>query len=155
MKALESTVPADRIERTILLVWSLKPIDHRTPIDRRRVRRTEITDCDFALGEFARNQAYVAWRSRSQSVMLKPRQNLKYLPLALTERGTIMAAKVLNSPQAVQNESGRVVGAALRSCAPKHRFPSWAEGMPAVRIGQPERTTRWAGGRPSEARYAG
>ena len=42
------------------------------------------------------------WRSRSQFVTFKRGANLKYLPYAFTEHGTIMAANVLNSPQAVQ-----------------------------------------------------
>ncbi len=33
---------------------------------------------------------------------LKRGQNIKYLPFAFTEHGTIMAANVLNSPRAVQ-----------------------------------------------------
>lgn len=40
--------------------------------------------------------------SRSQSVTLKRGQNVKYLPHAFTEHGAIMAATVLNSPQAVE-----------------------------------------------------
>lgn len=40
--------------------------------------------------------------SRSQSVILKRGQNIKYLPYAFTEHGAIMAANVLNSPRAVQ-----------------------------------------------------
>ena len=43
-----------------------------------------------------------AQRSRSQSVILKRGQNIKYLPYAFTEHGAIMAANVLNSKQAVQ-----------------------------------------------------
>lgn len=38
---------------------------------------------------------------RSQIVTLKPGQHQKYLPYAFTEHGAIMAANVLNSPQAV------------------------------------------------------
>jgi len=41
-------------------------------------------------------------RSRSQTVTLKRGANFKYLPFAFTEHGAIMAATVLNSPQAVQ-----------------------------------------------------
>jgi len=41
-------------------------------------------------------------RSRSQMVILKRGGNLEYAPLAFTEHGAIMAASVLNSPQAVQ-----------------------------------------------------
>ena len=40
-------------------------------------------------------------RSRSQIATLKRGQNIKYLPYAFTEHGTIMAANVLNSPRAV------------------------------------------------------
>jgi hypothetical protein len=35
-------------------------------------------------------------------VILKRGQNVKYAPLAFTEHGAVMAANVLNSPQAVQ-----------------------------------------------------
>lgn len=41
-------------------------------------------------------------RSRSQSVILKRGENIKYLPWAFTEHGAIMAAAVLNSPRAVE-----------------------------------------------------
>jgi len=41
-------------------------------------------------------------RLRSQAVILKRGQHLKYLPFILTEHGAIMAATVLNSPHAVQ-----------------------------------------------------
>jgi hypothetical protein len=43
------------------------------------------------------------WRSlRLQNATLKRGQHRKYLPYAFTEHGAIMAATVLNSPQAVQ-----------------------------------------------------
>jgi ORF6N domain len=41
-------------------------------------------------------------RSRSQIAILRRGKNIKYLPYAFTEHGTIMAANVLNSPQAVR-----------------------------------------------------
>ena len=41
-------------------------------------------------------------RSRSQIAILKRGENIKYLPFAFTEHGAIMAANVLNSPQAVR-----------------------------------------------------
>ena len=40
-------------------------------------------------------------RSRSQNATLKRGQNIKYLPRVFTEHGALMAANVLNSPQAV------------------------------------------------------
>ena len=43
------------------------------------------------------------WASlRSQNATLKRGQHRKYMPYAFTEHGAIMAATVLNSPQAVQ-----------------------------------------------------
>lgn len=45
----------------------------------------------------------VEWSSlRFQNATLKRGQHRKYLPYAFTEHGAIMAATVLNSPQAVQ-----------------------------------------------------
>lgn len=41
-------------------------------------------------------------RSRSQFATLKRGKNIKYLPYAFTEHGEIMAANVLNSPEAVR-----------------------------------------------------
>jgi len=41
-------------------------------------------------------------RSRSQTVTLKRGANVKHAPYAFTEHGAIMAANILNSPQAVQ-----------------------------------------------------
>ena len=57
------------------------------------------TDFMFRLNKTeAENEA----GSRSQSVTLKRGGNVKYLPHAFTEHGAIMAANVLNSPQAVR-----------------------------------------------------
>lgn len=41
-------------------------------------------------------------RSRSQSVILKRGQNIKYLPYAFTEQGVAMLSSVLRSPRAVE-----------------------------------------------------
>jgi len=46
-------------------------------------------------------EAEAVLHSRSQFVTLKRGQNIKYLPHAFTEHGAIMAATVLNSPEAV------------------------------------------------------
>ncbi|MCG6534155.1 MAG: ORF6N domain-containing protein [Syntrophales bacterium LBB04] len=56
---------------------------------------------DFAF-QLTREEAKVASRLRSQFVTLKRGQHLKYLPHVFTEHGAIMAATVLNSPEAVQ-----------------------------------------------------
>lgn len=39
---------------------------------------------------------------RSQSVILKRGEHIKFRPLAFTEHGAVMAANALNSPRAVQ-----------------------------------------------------
>ena len=71
-------------------------------------------------------------RLRSQSVILKRGQHLKYLPLAFTEHGAIMAATVLNSPRAV-HMSIFVVRAFLR-------LREWVSGQAelSTRLGQLE-----------------
>ena len=49
-----------------------------------------------------RDEAETLSRSRSQSVILKRGQNIKFLPHAFTEHGALMAATVLNSSRAVE-----------------------------------------------------
>lgn len=49
-----------------------------------------------------REEAETVMRSRSQIATLKRGQNVKFLPYAFTENGAVMAANVLNSPQAVR-----------------------------------------------------
>ncbi len=51
--------------------------------------------------ELTTEEAEAVRRSRSQNVTLKRGQNIKYLPRVFTEHGALMAANVLNSPQAV------------------------------------------------------
>jgi hypothetical protein len=55
---------------------------------------------DF-LFQLTRGEAEEIQRSRSQIATLKRGQNIKHLPSVFTEHGAIMAATVLNSPQAV------------------------------------------------------
>jgi len=55
---------------------------------------------DFCF-RLSREEAEDVQCSRSQIVTLKRGQNVKYLPCAFTEHGAIMAATVLNSPEAV------------------------------------------------------
>jgi hypothetical protein len=45
-------------------------------------------------------EAEAVFRSRSQFVTLKRGQNIKYLPMAFTEHGALMAANILNSLRA-------------------------------------------------------
>ena len=64
-------------------------------------RNSEKFPGDFMF-RLTRSEAEALSRSRSQSVMLKQGQNIKYLPYVFTEHGAIMAANVLNSPHAVR-----------------------------------------------------
>ncbi|HSB72972.1 MAG TPA: ORF6N domain-containing protein [Candidatus Methylomirabilis sp.] len=64
-------------------------------------RNAEKFPSDFMF-QLTREEARETQRLRSQIVILKRGQHLKYLPFAFTEHGAIMAANVLNSPRAVQ-----------------------------------------------------
>ena len=55
---------------------------------------------DFAF-RLTDDEALEAHRLRSQFVILKRGQHVKYAPFAFTEHGAIMAASVLNSPRAI------------------------------------------------------
>jgi len=52
--------------------------------------------------QLTKEEAEMELRSRSQFVTLKRGMNIKYRPYAFTENGAIMAANVLNSPEAVR-----------------------------------------------------
>jgi hypothetical protein len=56
---------------------------------------------DFVF-QLSAEEAKRVFLSRSQTVTLKRGHNIKYLPYALTEHGALMAANVLNSPEAVK-----------------------------------------------------
>jgi hypothetical protein len=60
----------------------------------------ELTNAEAAMLQRIRLQADTI--SRSQIVTLKHGKNVKHQPFAFTEHGAIMAANILNSPQAVQ-----------------------------------------------------
>jgi len=63
-------------------------------------RNAERFPPDFRF-QLTREEAESANCSRSQTATLKRGQNIKYLPHVFTEHGAIMAATVLNSPEAV------------------------------------------------------
>ncbi len=64
-------------------------------------RNAERFPADFMF-QLTKEEADAWQRSRSQFATLKRGSNIKYRPFAFTEHGAIMAATVLNSPQAVQ-----------------------------------------------------
>jgi ORF6N domain len=75
-------------------------------------RNQEKFPSDFMF-QLTRIEAETLIRSRSQTVILKRGQNVKYLPYVFTEHGAIMAANVLKSPHAI-NMSVFVVRAFVR-----------------------------------------
>ena len=109
MKALVSIVPADRIERTILLIRGHKVmLDadlaglYRVPtkvLNQAVKRNTERFPDDFMFQLTADEGAFL----RSQTVTSKPGrgQHRKYLPYAFTEQGVAMLSSVLRSRRAV------------------------------------------------------
>jgi len=70
-------------------------------IDQAVKRNAERFPEDFRF-PLSKTEAAEAMLSRSQVVTLKRGQNIKYLPHAFTEHGVLMAANVLNSPEAVK-----------------------------------------------------
>ncbi|MFZ4774311.1 MAG: ORF6N domain-containing protein [Terrimicrobiaceae bacterium] len=64
-------------------------------------RNVERFPADFMF-QLTLEEAEGLQRSRSQSVIMKRGQNIKYLPYAFTEHGAIMLASVLNSKRATE-----------------------------------------------------
>jgi len=78
-------------------IW--RAYEHKRELRRLLGSRTPLPE-DFCF-RLSLTEAEDVQRSRSQIVTLKRGQNIKYLPHAFTEHGAIMAAMVLNSPEAV------------------------------------------------------
>jgi hypothetical protein len=94
-----SSILTIRGQRVILAADLAKLFGVETKRLNEQVRRNrERFPSDFI---FQLTPTEVVETSRSQSATLKQGQNLKYRPYAFTEHGAIMAANVLNSPQAV------------------------------------------------------
>jgi hypothetical protein len=110
--AIEAAIHTLRGERVILDADLAKIYGVETRVLNQAVRRNrDKFPPDFLLQLNAqesralnRSQSVTgsASRSRSQIVILKQGQNIKYLPLAFTDHGAIMAANLLNSPSTVQ-----------------------------------------------------
>ena len=65
------------------------------------VRRNKVRFPSDVMFQLTVDEADARQNSRSQNATLKRGSNAKYRPYAFTEHGAIMAANVLNSPQAV------------------------------------------------------
>jgi hypothetical protein len=66
------------------------------------VRRNRERFPEDFMFQLSREETEAVRRSRSQNVILKRGQNLKYRPHAFTEQGVAMLSSVLRSPRAVQ-----------------------------------------------------
>ena len=71
-----------------------------------------------------------ARRSRSQAVMLKRGQSIKYLPLAFAGHGAIVVATLLNNPRAVQMLAARLAQLGRRVGAHDHELKTIIQASP-------------------------
>jgi len=111
MKKRAQIIPADSVESRILTIRGQKVILDSDlaaiygvtakRLNEQVKRNPKRFPPDF-LFQLTREEAETALRSRSQIATLKRGQNIKYLPYAFTENGAVMAANVLNSPEAVR-----------------------------------------------------
>jgi predicted amino acid-binding ACT domain protein len=110
LSAVEGVIHTIRGERVILDADLAKLYGVPTKVLNQAVRRNrqkfppdfllELTHAEASNLQRSRLQQDTI--SRSQIVTLKHGKNVKHLPFAFTEHGAIMAANILNSPQAVQ-----------------------------------------------------
>jgi hypothetical protein len=89
--------------KKVILDFDLAEIyDVPTKALNQAVKRNLTRFPDDFIFQLTRDEAEMELRSRSQFVTLKRGMNIKYRPYAFTENGAIMAANVLNSPEAVR-----------------------------------------------------
>jgi hypothetical protein len=99
---IESSILVVRGQRAILAADLAKIYGVATRVLNQAVKRNrERFPEDFTF-RLTRDEASGIVASRSQSVILKQGENIKYLPYVFTEHGAIMAANVLNSTHAVR-----------------------------------------------------
>lgn len=101
LSAVEGVIHTIRGERVILDADLAKLYGVPTKALNQAVRRNRNKFPPDFLLELTATEAEALRRSRSQIVTLKRGQNIKFAPFAFTEHGAIMAANILNSPQAV------------------------------------------------------
>ena len=99
---IETSILVLRGQRVILAADLAKIYGVETRALNQAVKRNrERFPEDFSF-RLTREEAEAITHSRSQSVILKRGENIKYLPYVFTEHGAIMAANVLNSSHAVR-----------------------------------------------------
>jgi hypothetical protein len=100
-KPIESLILNLRGQKVILAADLAELYDVPTKRLNEQVKRNADRFLEDFLFQLTKAEAEEVQRSRSQFATLKQGQNIKYLPHAFTEHGAIMAATVLNSPEAV------------------------------------------------------
>ncbi len=111
MKKRAQIIPADTVASRILTIRGQKVILDSDlaaiygvttkRLNEQAKRNAQRFPSDFSF-RLTPGEAEIAARSRSQIATLKRGQNIKFLPYAFTENGAVMAANILNSPQAVR-----------------------------------------------------
>jgi len=99
---IETSILVLRGQRVILAADLAKIYGVETRALNQAVKRNRERFPDDFTFRLTREEAEAITHSRSQSVILKRGENIKYLPYVFTEHGAIMAANVLNSPHAVR-----------------------------------------------------
>ncbi len=99
---LEPIIHTIRGERVILDSDLARLYGVETRVLNQAVRRNRTKFPPDFLLELTLDEAEQFRRLRSQIVTLKRGQHVKHRPFAFTEHGALMAANLLNSPQAVQ-----------------------------------------------------
>jgi phage regulator Rha-like protein len=101
---IDSLITTIRGQKVILDTDLARVYQVPTKVLNQAIKRNQEKFPEDFLFRLTRHEAGGLRRLRSQFVTLKPGrgQHRKYLPLAFTEHGAIMAANVLNSPQAAQ-----------------------------------------------------
>lgn len=99
---VQSAILTVRGQKVILDVDLARTYGVPTKVLNQAVKRNADRFPDDFMFRLSKEETENLRRSRSQSVTLKRGQNVKYPPYAFTEHGAIMAATVLNSPQAVR-----------------------------------------------------
>jgi hypothetical protein len=99
---IESAIVVARGHRVILAADLARIYGVETRVLNQAVKRNLEKFPEDFIFRLTRDEAETLSRSRSQSVILKREQNIKFLPYAFTEHEAIMAANVLNSPHAIK-----------------------------------------------------
>lgn len=102
LESLESIIHTIRGERVILDADLARLYGVETRVLNQAIRRNRGKFPPDFMFELTLAEAEQLRRLRSQIVILKRGQHIKHRPFAFTEHGALMAANLLNSPQAVQ-----------------------------------------------------